>query len=247
MRCYNQLDRWSLRAAERVVTVCGAFARDVQATGVPAERIIVQHNSVKPFQPAAPAVRDALRATFPSGAPILLVVGRLSHEKGHIDLLDALDMLRRNTSQPFHAVFVGDGPEQRKVEAARARLGLESYVTMAGLQHDVRPYYGIATLVVMPSHSEGSPNVLLEAMAAGVPVVATRVGGVPEIANDGETALLVESRKPPAMAAALQRMLEDEALRTRLACNAKTLAGQKYSPDAYRRSLVGIYEKVLAE
>jgi glycosyltransferase involved in cell wall biosynthesis len=247
MRCYNQLDRWSLRAAKRVVTVCGAFARDVEENGVPADRIIVRHNSVKPFQAADPAVLDAVRAGLPSGAAILLVVGRLSHEKGHADLLNALDILRRNTEQAFHAVFVGDGPEQAKVEATRARLGLENYVTMAGLQHDVRPYYGIATIVVMPSHSEGSPNVLLEAMAAGVPVVATRVGGVPEIAADGETALLVESRNPAAMAAALQRMLEDEALRARLACKGKTLAEQKYSPDAYRRSLVEIYEKVLAE
>ena len=101
-------------------------------------------------------------------------------------------------------------------------------------------------MVVMPSHSEGSPNVLLEAMAAGVPVVATRVGGVPEIATDGETAVLVEPRNPEAMAAAIQRMLEDESLRARLSRNARELVEEKYSPDAYRRSLVEIYEEVLA-
>lgn len=247
MRCYNQLDRWSLRAAQRVVTVCGAFAGDLSERGVPADRIVVRHNSVRPFQPVEPAAMEALRATLPANRPILLVVGRLSHEKGHADFLEALNILRNRTSQPFHAVLVGDGPEQERLEAARARLGLEGFVTMAGLQHDVRPWYGIATMVVMPSHSEGSPNVLLEAMAAGVPVVATRVGGVPEIATNGETALLVEPRNPEAMASAIQRMLQDEGLRACLANRGRELVEEKYSPEAYRRSLVEIYEQVLAE
>lgn len=247
MRCYNQLDRWSLRAADRVVTVCGAFAREVSGRGISAQRIIVRHNSVRPFQPAEPAAIETLRARFPANTPILLVVGRLSHEKGHADFLETLAVLRRRTKLPFHAVLVGDGPEQQRLETLRARLGLEGIVTMAGLQHDVKPYFGIATMVVMPSHSEGSPNVLLESMAAGVPVAATSVGGVPEIATNEETALLVEPRNPEAMAGAIQRLLEDEALRIRLARNGKELAAEKYSPDAYRRSLVEIYESVLAQ
>lgn len=246
MRCYNQLDRWSLRAASGVVTVCGAFARDLAEKGIGAERIVVRHNSVKPFSRPDPAVVEALRAQFPPDTPILLVVGRLSHEKGHADFLHALDILRRKTSLPFHAVLVGDGPEQGRLEALRKKLGLENAVTMAGLQHDVRPYYAIASMVVMPSHSEGSPNVLLEAMAAGVPVIATRVGGVPEIATSEETALLTEPRNPEALADAMARMLADGALRERLARNAKELAEKQYSPEAYRRSLLGIYEKVLA-
>jgi glycosyltransferase involved in cell wall biosynthesis len=177
---------------------------------------------------------------------VLLVVGRLSREKGHADLLTALDLLRRNSSEPFHAVVVGDGPEQETLEGMIRDLGLESVVTMAGLQHDVRPYYALASMVVMPSHSEGSPNVLLEAMAAGVPVVATAVGGVPEIATDGQTALLAQARNPASLAQAIQRMLEDSELRCRLAQNARELAEREYSPEAYRRSLVGIYQKVLS-
>lgn len=246
MRCYNQLDRWSLRAAGRVVTVCGAFARDLIQAGIPADRIIVRHNSVKPFQTPDPGEIEKTRTTLPAEAPILLVVGRLSHEKGHADLLRALDILRRSTQQAFHAVFVGEGPEGEAIEKLRAKLGLEGLVTMAGLQHDVRPYYAIATAVVMPSHSEGSPNVLLEAMAAGVPVVATRVGGVPEIASDGRNALLVDARNAESMAAALQRILEDADLRERLKQDARRLVEAEYSPDAYRRALVGIYEQVLS-
>lgn len=246
MRAYNQLDRWSLRAAQSVVTVCGKFARDLVEMGVREDRIIVRHNSVKPFQTPDPAKVKALRASFPADARILLVVGRLSREKGHAELLDALDLLRRGTKEPFHAVFVGDGPEEERLKAAVKRLGLEAHVTMAGLQHDVRPYYALADAVVMPSHSEGSPNVLLEAMAAGVPVVATRVGGVPEIVTHEDTALLVEPRNPRAMAGAIRRMLENNSVRRRLAQNARHLAEEKYSPEAYRRSLVKMYENALA-
>jgi glycosyltransferase involved in cell wall biosynthesis len=251
MRCYNQLDRWSLRKARRVVTVCAAFSRDLKANGISPERMIVRHNCVGRFQPSGPAAISALRATLPAtlreDTLILLVVGRLSREKGHAGFLEALDILRRKTKQPFHAVLVGDGPEQGRIEAMRMQLGLESYVTMAGLQHDVRPWYGIATIVVMPSHSEGSPHVLLEAMSAGVPVVASRVGGIPEIVTDEETALLVESRNAGALSAAMQRMLEDQSLRARMANCAMELAATAYSPNAYRRALAGIYEQVLAE
>ena len=248
MQCYNQLDRWSLRIPDRVVTVCGAFARDMERKGVEADRIIVRHNSVRRFRAADASAIDSVRKGLPPGVPVLLVVGRLSQEKGHLDLLRALDCLRREMKEEcFHAVLVGDGPEQGRIEAARTQMGLDGFVTMAGLQHDVRPYYGIADVVVMPSHSEGSPNVLLEAMAAGVPVVATRVGGVPEIAVDRETALLVAPRDPQALALAIREMLQDAGLRARLAQKAREVAECEYSPEAYRRSLVEIYRKVLAE
>jgi glycosyltransferase involved in cell wall biosynthesis len=247
MKCYNQLDRWSLRRPDRVVTVCGAFKEDLVRKGVPAEKIIVRHNSVKPFQRPDEGTVAALRGTFPAGVPLLICIGRLSLEKGQADLLRALDILRRQLGEErFHAVLVGEGPEEARLVALRRELGLEQHVTMAGLQHDVRPYYACADIVAMPSHSEGSPNVLLEAMAAGVPVAATRVGGVPEIATDGETALLMETRKPEAMAQALARLLREPELRRELAARGQRLVEEEYSPEAYRRSVTGIYQTVLA-
>lgn len=248
MRSYNQLDRWSLGVPDRVVTVCRAFARDLERKGVDGGRIIVRHNSVRPFSGADASATKAVRESLPLNFPILLVVGRLSHEKGHLDLLHALDILRRRMNEErFHVVLIGEGPERERIEAERRRTGLESHITIAGLQHDMRPYYGIADIVVMPSHSEGSPNVLLEAMAAGVPAVATRVGGVPEIVADGETALLVPPRDPEAMAMAIRKMLHDDALRAKIAQKARELAENEYSPESYRRSLVNIYQDVLAQ
>jgi glycosyltransferase involved in cell wall biosynthesis len=118
-------------------------------------------------------------------------------------------------------------------------------VTLTGLQRDVGPYYAIADMVVMPSHSEGSPNALLEAMIAGAPVVATRAGGIPEIAMHEETAILVESRDPEGLATAIHGLLHDPEKRRRLGEKARMVARTEYSPEAYRRSLGQIYAQVL--
>lgn len=247
MRCYNAINRWSLRAARHVVTVCEPFVDTLVRQGIPRERISVRHNAVEAPAPASQESIRAARATLPAaeGTPILVSIGRLSREKGHVDLLEALTKLRERT-RSFHLVIVGEGPERARIEAARRRLSLESHVTLAGLQHDVATYYALADAVVLPSHSEGSPNVLLEAMSAARPIVATRVGGVPEIVTHEETALLVPPRDAQAMARALARMLSDQALRTRLAACAQVVALTSYSPRAYRRACTGLYERLLA-
>jgi glycosyltransferase involved in cell wall biosynthesis len=246
MRGYNQLDRWSLRAPRHVVTVCETFASDLAARGVPRDRITVRHNSIKPFAPLDPAVPASLRKTWPADAAILLSVGRLSFEKGFVDLVRALGVLKRRWPEDrFHLVIAGEGPERPRIEAARAEERLADCVTLAGLQHDIRAYYAAADLVVMPSHSEGSPNALLEAMIANRAVVATRAGGIPEIVRHEETALLVEPRDLEAMASAIHRMLHAPETRLRLAERARTVALTQYSPEAYRRALVGLYDQVL--
>ena len=99
-------------------------------------------------------------------------------------------------------------------------------------------------MVAIPSLSEGSPNVLLEAMAFGVPVVATRAGGIPEIVNDGETALLVPAQDPGAMAVAIDRLLSDQATALTLARHARRKVETEYSPEARAKTLIGIYDDV---
>jgi glycosyltransferase involved in cell wall biosynthesis len=246
MRCYNQLDRWSLRAPHHLITVCEAFADDLVRQGSLRNRITVQHNSIKPFAPLDPEIVRNLRKTLPASASILLTVGRLSHEKGHLDLLQALASIRRQwPDDAFHLVIAGEGPERPAIEAAIASEGLASHVTLAGLQHDIRPYYAVADLVVMPSHSEGSPNALLEAMIASKPIVATRAGGIPEIVENEQTAILVEPRRPAALADAVHRLLHDPETSQRLAANAYTLASTQFSPAAYRRKMGQLYCDVL--
>jgi len=242
-RAYSQLDRWSLQAAFRVVTVCRPFAETLERRGVDGRKITILHNFVKPFVPApAEDVEGLRRSLGVQNQAAILAVGRLSSEKGHAILLQAAARLEKMNQAPdFRVVLVGDGPEQENLQRLTARLGIGQRIVMAGFQTDVRPYYCLSTLLALPSYSEGSPNVVLEAMAAGLPIAATDAGGVPEILEDGVTGLLVQPGDPQAMAEAILRILRDKALASRLAAAARSCAESKYTPQAYRRSLTEFY------
>lgn len=243
---YNQFDRWSLHAAHRVVTVCGPFAERLVRRGIPRERIAVQHNSVPPFAApdpdAAASVRE--RLGLDGGCPVVLAVGRLSREKGYVELIHAAALVRARVPA-FRIVIVGDGPERPRIEAAVAQHGLERHVTLAGHDNRIAPYFALADALAMPSHSEGSPNALLEAMAAGLPVVASAVGGIPEIVSDRQTALLVPPHDVTALAAALAEVLTDRGLASALGAAAREAAETRYSIAAHYRSLVSVYEGLL--
>lgn len=220
MRVYNLTSRWSLQRASSVVTVCGPFRDDLVRQGVDRDKIHVQHNPVAPFVPPSEEAASALRNRIPApeGAPLIIAIGRLSGEKGHADLIDALSELVRAESRAAqaHLAIAGEGPERASLEARIERMGLKKHVTFLGLVKDVRPLYAAAELMVLPSHSEGSPNVLLEAMAAGCPIVSTRVGGVPEIVDEA-SAVLVPPRVPAVLAQGIRQVLEDATLGRRLA------------------------------
>lgn len=248
-RAYNQLDRWSLPAAHHVVTVCRSFASDLERIGVPTGHITVQHNMVQPFVPPPQAERSETRKALgiPEGALVVLSVGRLSHEKGHLDLIEAIGRLQRDFNRhAFRVVIVGDGPELSAIRRRAGMLGVTDKLIFTGYQRDPAVHYSIADLMVLPSHSEGSPNVLLEAMAAGLPSVATAIGGVPEIAKHERTALLVEKGNHVALADAIRTLLCDEELRKKLGANAKREA-LRYAPENYCNSMLELYQNILAE
>ncbi len=248
-RLYNQLDRWSLRRADRLVCVCRAFAERHERWGVPASRIVVQHNPVEPFVTPMPEEIEPVRMELglSEGEFLVVAVGRLSYEKGHRDLLEAAAILReREPHRAIRFVIVGDGPERAALERRSRALGLQGTAIFVGYQPNVRPYYALADVVALPSHTEGSPNVVLEALAAQVAVAATRVGGVPEIVTDGETGLLTEPQNPAAMAEALSRLMADPDLRHRLAAAGKELVTANHSLLGHRRALVSLYAELLS-
>lgn len=248
-RLYHQLDRWSLRAADRVVTVCQPFAQDLQRMGVPAARISIQHNPIRLQPPASEDEIRQLRAELqlPLAAKVLLTVGRLALEKGHADLLRALARLQGGQAESdVHLLIVGMGPEKNALVALRKELALDGNVHFCGQKDDVRPYYGIADIFVLPSHTEGSPNVLLEAMAAELPIVATAVGGVPELVTNEVNALLVPKHDVAQLADAIQRLLQDPELRRRLSGNCKAEV-MRHDPRSYFESILGIFQQVVRE
>ena len=247
-RFYNRLSRWAMKGADRVVAVCDAFATDLRACGVAPQRIFIRHNFVLPFTAPAAAEVEALRTqlAIPAGTRVIVAVGRLSREKGHADLLEALARLQSaGPLSDFRLVIVGEGPERTNLERRREALRLGGIVLLAGHQPNVRPFYGLADMVVLPSHSEGSPNVLLEAMSAGLPIVATNAGGTGEIAVDGQTAMLVPLRDPRALAEGIRKIWTDPELARRLGMRARAVAAQ-FTPDAYAESMIGLYRSLLA-
>ncbi len=248
MRLYIQLDRWSLRAASRVPTDCTPFANALAHIGVKRERIEVLPSSIQPVpRPDESEIRRVRQHLgIPDSAKVVLSVGRLSSEKAHADLIQALLLLKRgDPKSDVRLVLVGDGIEKPNLENLVSLSGLASEVIFAGQQRNIWPYYGLADVFALPSLSEGSPNVLLEAMCAGVPIVATSVGGVPETVEDETTALLVARRDPPALAAAIRRILGDPDLAARLTANASIRVVEHFSPQSYCDRLCQIYRTAM--
>ena len=249
-RTYNQLDRWAPYVADRVVTVCSALADKLaRRYRIDLQRIAVLPNFVSPFMtPPLPQVQNLRQRLGLTGKPVVLSVGRLSHEKGHADLLLAAAALVHARAVPdFRLVLVGEGAERRALVRLAARLGIERILKMVGFQRDVDMYYRIASVFALPSHTEGCPNVILEAMAAGLPVVATGVGGVTEILQDQITGIIVPPHDPPAMASALLRVLTDARLRAELGSAARARAESCYTAQKHQRALVKLYEEVLED
>lgn len=247
MKIYNRLNWLSLRSAHHVFVVCQAFFREIIRAGVKPERISVQHNMVRPFVRPAQSLLDSLRLTLGIGGitRVILCVGRLSREKGHHDLIRALARMHQESPEiDFRLALVGEGPERESLYRLSMQHGIGDLVIFAGHQRDVSPYYAIADVFVLPSHSEGSPNALLEAMAAGVPSLTTSVGGVPEIASHAKNAFLVQKGDIVAMAGGIKRLLADPSLRERLIENGRKIT-ERYTAESYRRNVVQVYKELL--
>jgi len=238
VRAYNHVDRWSLRHAAHVVSRNQPFAETLAERGVSRARITVLHNGVREMG-AVPAAVAAARRTLGLGDNdlVVLTVGRLSREKGQAHLIRALPALRGRA----RLVIVGDGPDRSALEDLARALGVQRSVVFAGMTANVSPFYAMANVFVLPSLSEGSPNALLEAMACGLPVVATRVGGVPEIATDGATALLVPPKDPLSLARAIDRLLDDVDLGAALGTAARRAVLSRHTPEQRAATLSGLY------
>jgi glycosyltransferase involved in cell wall biosynthesis len=256
MRAYNRLDRWSLPYASRVVTMNLGFTAELTRNGVDQNRIRIVHNAIASSwvdhftdNESRGWMRAEIRGRLgiASDEFLVLCVGRLSREKGHSDLIEAFDLLRGgNPAVKPRLVLVGDGPERRKLERSAFARGLQEQVTFTGQVDDVAPLYAAADLFVLPSHSEGSPNALLEAMGAGLPVVATRLSGVGEIARDRQNALLVPPRAAWHLAAAMHDILGSSELSSGLAATAGRTVRELFTHEARFRSLTTLYSELVS-
>jgi glycosyltransferase involved in cell wall biosynthesis len=206
----------------------------VQARACAAARAIVI--------PATVDGARAPRASAEADPPRLITVGRLRAPKDPLTFIRALAAV----SPTPQAVVVGDGPGRAEVEHEVERLGLAGSVVLVGERDDVPELLADASVFVLSSTSEGLPISILEAMAAGLPVVATAVGGAPELVVDGETGLLVPPRDPAALAAAIEKLTSDAGLRRRLGDAGRARAEARFDALAFRRAHLAAYRTVLA-
>jgi glycosyltransferase involved in cell wall biosynthesis len=247
MWVYCQVDRWSLRRCDFVVTVCAEFANSLQSRGVRQDRIFVVPNSVRTDSSEATSA-DEIRRRFKISCDTLVVlaVGRLSPEKGHRYLIDAVSrIISESPDIKLLVLIAGSGPAEKTLKRDVQRRGLDQRVKLVGYCPNVGALFSIADLFVLPSLSEGSPNVLLESMAARVPIVATNVGGVPELVNDGQSAILVPPGDARSLAKSMLELLVDRSRATQLAGGAFDRARLLFDPAKYDERILNIYAKLI--
>jgi glycosyltransferase involved in cell wall biosynthesis len=246
VRVYQSLDYLSLRYATRVNTLCQPFAADLVSRGVARERINILTNTVQSRETLDSASAAGVRSGMGinGNETLFLTVGRLSKQKGHEDLIEAFRRVTVSTKTPLRLVIVGDGHERQRLQLLARDLG--DSVVFLGHVNDPWPLYNAADIFVLPSHSEGSPLVLFEAMAAGLPIVATAVGGVPEVLADEETGLLATAGSTEELTSHMLRLVSDSQLRSRLG-EAGRRELSKHSPETYAARLLDVYRDAIAD
>jgi glycosyltransferase involved in cell wall biosynthesis len=219
VKLYEWLDRRHLRFMDHVVCVSDGQAAKVRKwCGVPSSRLTVIRNSARlsAFERHDPTARDRLLSFLPSDSgvsQVVLAAGRLSPEKGFGVLVEAAATICRENPTAGVVLF-GEGMLRGELEANVRELGLTNRFVLPGFRTDLDSLIGAADVVVLPSFTEGLPNVALEASAAGVPVVATAVGGTPEAVSDTESGFLVPPGQPAKIAERVGELLRNPSLRS---------------------------------
>jgi glycosyltransferase involved in cell wall biosynthesis len=234
----GRLYLWIERLMRPLTTTVVCVAEATRAQGIAARacepaRTVVIHNAVD--------VGTFGGGAHASGPPCIVSVGRFAYPKDFASLIDALAL----TGGDYRAALVGDGPELPEVAASVEARGLASRVELLGAREDVAGVLGRSDIFVLSSLSEGFPVSILEAMAAGLPVVATAVGGVAEAVVDGETGLLVPAADPDALAEALDRLVADPGLQRRYGEAGRARALRFFDVPRYRAAHLDLYRREL--
>jgi glycosyltransferase involved in cell wall biosynthesis len=237
----QQIERTLFRHSKQITAVAGWVAEALHSYGVERTQVTVTGNGVEESFFSCSSV--------PQRESFILYVGRLEASKGVQELIEAAKIiLDRDPKAPLRIVLVGKGPMQPTLEKLVKQAGLQPFVSFIGhmgmeCREKLVEMYRRASIFVLPSHHEGMPTVLLEAMATGAPVISTAVGGACEVVNHGENGLLVPPREPEALADALLLLLNNPMLRHHLGQHAQQSVAQEYSWDRVCQRYLSCYEQ----
>jgi glycosyltransferase involved in cell wall biosynthesis len=243
---YYKVDRWCLPRYERVIGVSEDLVQAGLSCGVPADRGLLLENAIDTGEytrrQSVPEAKAKLG--LPAGGLLVGAVGRLEKEKGFDVLTRAVAALAAG-GLDVRLMVVGEGSERPALEKLAAELGVADRVSLPGWQSDVRGAFEAMDVFALSSHREGLPNVVLEAMALEVPVVATRVNGVPRLIDDGVSGAMVDPGDVGALTPALGRVLAAPELRERFRAAARRTIETRYSFQVRMEKLKRIYDEVL--
>lgn len=238
--------RGTKRLPDRVICVSSAVKEVVaEREGIEPSRIEVVNNGIE-LQPAAHGDREIVRRElgFEADQPVVGMVANYNRPvKGVGNFLDAIPMIVKEVPS-VKFLFVGGGDEGNSLRCKAKTLGIENHVHFAGYKKDLRPYYGIMDISVLTSFSEGLSITLLESMAHGIPIVATNVGGNPEVVEEGVNGYLVPVKDNALLVDRVVRLLKDRDLRRRMGSEGLSIAGRKFPVSGAAKRYLQIYESL---
>jgi glycosyltransferase involved in cell wall biosynthesis len=250
VRFYEMLERQALKRADRVVCVSESQANQIAPIrGNRRAPIVVKNAMLPPYsrkQDRPPISRNDL--SIPKSAFVFGSVGRLSTEKGHRFMVSAFQKLCAESpvGAQLFLIIVGDGNEEEPLKQQATQLGIREQIHFAGFQGNCTEWMQMMDCLVQPSLTEGTPNTVLEALCLKLPVIASAVGGVPDLIVDGRNGLLVPPADVDQMTAAMKKMWLSPDLRGQLAAGAEDLL-QEYSPAYQRQRLIAVYDEVFRD
>jgi glycosyltransferase involved in cell wall biosynthesis len=235
--------------ADRVLSV-GGFVAECHQPHLGKKAIITIPNVVKPVPVLSPMERRRVREEITGDAarPLLLSLGRLAEEKGYDDLLNAFARVRESHPSAALAIAGGDGGAYADLQAQAQRLMLNGHAFFLGARTDVHKMLGAADIYICSSHREGLPLSLLEAMSAGLPVISTRVGAIPEVVTE-DTGMLVHGRNVAALSEAVTALLDSPEKRKTLGRAAKIFIQESFDVEVWFHQWIELYgyAKVLSQ
>lgn len=243
---HNALERTALALVSRMAHGIVANSSPAARTAGSRENVVVIPNVLYLSDYQFAESREELRARLRLPTGLLVgVVAVLRPQKDHATFLRAVTLVAKSNPRA-HFVLIGDGQDRAALEALSRELGIAERVTFAGDQKNVAEWLAALDIAVLPSVAESLPNAVLEAMACGLPVVATRVGGVPDLVVEGVTGWLVPPRDPPAMAGKILALLSDPSARQSMGAAGRARIEQEFAHERVKQRLEAFYDRLLA-
>ena len=244
-RSYLPITRYGIVQSDGVTAISN-YLKQATAEIFDFDNIAVIPNFICASDYQRHAVENLRAELSPNGEPLLVHVSNFRPVKRPVDCVEILSRILKTTGTRARLVMVGDGSERSLAEHRARCLGVEAHCSFVGKQPKISDYLSAADVLLLPSEQESFGLAALEAMACEVPVIASRVGGLPEVVTDGETGFLSEVGDIDKMSADAARLLADEELRREMGRRARESAISRYSTDLVIPQYINFYERVLA-